>query len=312
MEIETQVKNLFYNVTKAIFPVAGLGTRFLPATKASPKEMLVVVDKPLIQYAVEDAYEAGIREMIFITGRNKRAIEDHFDFNHELDIELCTKERHSLRAIVESIKPDDMECVYIRQPKPLGLGHAILCAERLICGEPFAVLLADDLMVAKPSVMKQMMSLFHKHRCNILATQHVSLQQTQHYGIVGGEKIAENLIHVTNIIEKPHPSEAPSTLAISGRYILMPSVFEHIRALSNTTVGELQLTDGIASLLPLENVIAYCYQGRRYDCGHKLGLLQANVDLAELDPDIGEKFSAWLESRQPIRNHQFVNPNDSC
>ena len=285
-------------VTKAIFPVAGLGTRFLPATKASPKEMLVVVDKPLIQYAVEEAYAAGIREMIFVTGRNKRAIEDHFDTAYELEAELAANGKNDLIAIVNAIKPDDMECVYIRQSRALGLGHAVLCAERLVRGEPFAVLLADDLMVGDPPIMQQMTNLFDQYRCCILAVQEVPQDQTSRYGIVQGKALTPELIKIMDLVEKPHPSVAPSNLAVAGRYILTSPVFEHIRTQPRGAGGEIQLTDGIAALLNSEQVLAYRYHGKRYDCGSRLGLLQASVDIASAHPELHDEFSAWLKARQ--------------
>nr|WP_281721232.1 UTP--glucose-1-phosphate uridylyltransferase GalU [Nitrosomonas nitrosa] len=287
-------------VTKAIFPVAGLGTRFLPATKASPKEMLVVVDKPLIQYAVEEAYAAGIREMIFVIGRNKRAIEDHFDTAYELEAELAANGKNDLITIVNAIKPDDMECVYIRQSRALGLGHAVLCAERLVRGEPFAVLLADDLMVGDPPIMQQMTNLFDQYRCSILAVQEVPRDQTSRYGIVQGNALTPELIKIMGLVEKPHPSIAPSNLAIAGRYILTTPVFEHIRTQPRGAGGEIQLTDGIAALLNSEQVLAYHYHGKRYDCGSRLGLLQASVDIASVHPELHDEFSAWLKARQSV------------
>jgi UTP--glucose-1-phosphate uridylyltransferase len=287
-------------VQKAVFPVAGLGTRFLPATKASPKEMLAVVDKPLIQYAVEEAYAAGIREMIFVTGRNKRAIEDHFDTAYELEAELTTAGKDELMALVHSIKPDDMDCVYVRQPRALGLGHAVLCAERLVRGEPFAVLLADDLMIGKPPIMQQMTELFAEHQCSILAVQEVPRNQTNRYGIVKGKPVSSDLVNIDGLIEKPHPSVAPSNLAVAGRYVLTPAVFDLIRKQPRGAGGEIQLTDGIAALLASEQVLAYRYHGKRYDCGSKLGLMQASVVLGEVHPEIGREFSAWLRDRQKL------------
>lgn len=284
-------------ITKAVFPVAGLGTRFLPATKASPKEMLAVVDKPLIQYAVEEAYAAGIREMIFVTGRNKRAIEDHFDTAYELEAELAANGKDALMALVDAIKPADMDCVYVRQPKALGLGHAVLCAERLVRGEPFAVLLADDLMVGEPPVMKQMTDLFAQHQCSILAVQNVPRAHTSRYGIVQGDKLTTDLIEISQLVEKPHPDVAPSTLAVAGRYILTSGIFDRIRNQPRGAGGEIQLTDGISALLDSEQVLAYNYKGKRYDCGSKLGLLQASVDLGIVHPELGEEFSSWLSDR---------------
>lgn len=285
------------SISKAVFPVAGLGTRFLPATKASPKEMLTVVDKPLIQYAVEEAYSAGIREMIFITGRNKRAIEDHFDTAYELEAELAADFKKDLIAIVNAVKPDDMECVYIRQPKALGLGHAVLCAERLVRGEHFAVLLADDLMIGQPSVMKQMVDLFNDLSCSILAVQEVPYNQVDRYGIVQGDSLDNNLIDINSLIEKPLPGVLSSNLAVAGRYILSPAIFDCIRAQPRGVWGEIQLTDGIAALLSSERVLAYRYHGQRYDCGSKLGFLQASVELGLAHEELGKDFSAWLKSR---------------
>jgi UTP--glucose-1-phosphate uridylyltransferase len=287
-------------VQKAVFPVAGLGTRFLPATKASPKEMLAVVDKPLIQYAVEEAYAAGIREMIFVTGRNKRAIEDHFDTAYELEAELTVAGKNDLMALVHSIKPEDMDCVYVRQPRALGLGHAVLCAERLVHGEPFAVLLADDLMIGEPPIMQQMTELFAERQCSILAVQEVPRNQTNRYGIVKGKPLSSDLVNIDGLIEKPHPSVAPSNLAVAGRYVLTPAVFDQIREQPRGAGGEIQLTDGIAALLASEQVLAYRYHGKRYDCGSKLGLMQASVVLGEVHPDIGREFCAWLRDRQKL------------
>ena len=287
-------------VQKAVFPVAGLGTRFLPATKASPKEMLAVVDKPLIQYAVEEAYAAGIREMIFVTGRNKRAIEDHFDTAYELEAELTVAGKNELMSLVHSIKPEDMDCVYVRQPRALGLGHAVLCAERLVHGEPFAVLLADDLMIGEPPILQQMTELFAERQCSILAAQEVPRNQTNRYGIVKGKPLSADLVNIDGLIEKPHPSVAPSNLAVAGRYVLTPAVFDRIREQPRGAGGEIQLTDGIAALLASEQVLAYRYHGKRYDCGSKIGLIQASVVLGEVHPEIGREFSAWLRDRQKL------------
>jgi UTP--glucose-1-phosphate uridylyltransferase len=281
-------------VKKAIFPVAGLGTRFLPATKAQPKEMLPVVDKPLIQYAVEEAYAAGIREMIFVTGRNKRPIEDHFDHAYELEHELESANKQELLAAVQSIKPHDMECVYVRQAKSLGLGHAVLCGERLMRGEPFAVLLADDLMVGSPPVLQQMVEQFQEWRACILAVQEVPPEHTKRYGIVAGTPVGERMMDVTRIVEKPSPADAPSNLGVAGRYILTPGVFDEIRNQPRGVGGEIQLTDGIAGLLRREKVFAYRYEGKRYDCGSKEGFLQANVELALAHPTLGAEFREYL------------------
>ncbi|MBH1986143.1 MAG: UTP--glucose-1-phosphate uridylyltransferase GalU [Burkholderiales bacterium] len=282
-------------ITKAIFPVAGLGTRFLPATKAQPKEMLPVVDKPLIQYAVEEAYAAGIREMIFVTGRHKRPIEDHFDMAFELEHELELAGKHELLQLVQSIKPDDMECVFVRQPKSLGLGHAVLCGERLVRGEPFAVLLADDLMVGEPPVLAQMVQQFEALQGSILAVQEVPAEHTKRYGIVAGARLSERVMDVTQIVEKPAPERAPSRLGVAGRYILTPAVFEQIRQQPRGVGNEIQLTDGIAGLLRSEKVYAYQYSGKRYDCGSKEGFLEANVELALRHPQVGGWFRAYLK-----------------
>lgn len=284
------------HITKAVFPVAGLGTRFLPATKAQPKEMLPVVDKPLIQYAVEEAYEAGIREMIFVTGRTKRPIEDHFDMAYELETELEAAGKHELLKIVQSIKPDDMECVFVRQPKMLGLGHAVLCAERLVNGHPFAVILADDLMVGTPPVMKQMVEQFADWKATIIAVQEVPPEQTRRYGIVAGTQVNDRLMDVEEIVEKPAPEVAPSRLGVAGRYILTSGVFDEIRRQPRGVGGEIQLTDGIAGLLRREKVFAYRYEGVRYDCGSKEGFLQATVELALGHPQLGAGFREYLKS----------------
>ncbi len=284
-------------VRKAVFPIAGLGTRFLPATKASPKEMLAVVDKPLIQYAVEEAYAAGIRQMIFVTGRTKRSVEDHFDTAYELETELEAAGKHELLSIARSIAPDDMSCVYVRQPRALGLGHAVLCAKDLVGPEPFAVLLADDLMTGQVPVLKQMVQQFTEWRASILAVQHVPREHTNRYGIVSGQEVRENLVDVSGMVEKPSPETAPSTLAVAGRYILTHGIFNELENLPTGMGGEIQLTDGIANLLRREKVFAFRYQGARYDCGSKLGFLQATVDLAELHHEVGEDFKAWLSQR---------------
>ena len=273
-------------LTKAVFPVAGLGTRFLPATKAIPKEMLPVVDKPLIQYAVEEAYAAGIRQMIFVTGRNKRAIEDHFDTAYELETELEAANKHALIALVRSIKPQDMSCVYVRQSKALGLGHAVLCAEPLVGNEAFAVLLADDLMIGKTPVLQQMVQQYQQSPHTILAVQDVPLEDTRRYGIVDVAGVQSDLAKVRAMVEKPSPETAPSTLAVAGRYILTPRIFESIRQQPKGAGGEIQLTDGIAGLLNTEGVLAYRYEGTRYDCGSREGYIQATLEMAMRDPSL--------------------------
>ena len=286
---------------KAVFPVAGLGTRFLPATKASPKEMLPIVDKPLIQYAVEEAYSAGIRDMIFVTGRNKRAIEDHFDTAYELETELEKAAKHELLGLVRSVQPDDMTVSFVRQPRSLGLGHAVLCAEHLVGNEPFAVLLADDLMVGPPgglSVMAQMAEQFQELQQSILAVQEVPAEQTRRYGIVAGEMVGEHLMKVSHMVEKPAPEAAPSRMAVAGRYILTPAVFELLRHQPQGAGGEIQLTDGIAGLMQQESVYAFQYQGKRYDCGSKEGFLEATVELALQHPEVGVYFRNYLDHLQ--------------
>lgn len=289
----------FNTLNKAVFPVAGLGTRFLPATKAQPKEMLPVVDKPLIQYAVEEAYAAGIRHMIFVTGRNKRAIEDHFDTAYELENELEVAGKQALLALVRSIQATNMDFSYVRQPRSLGLGHAVLCAEHMVGNEPFAVLLADDLMAGPPGgkpVLAQMTEQFKVLQQSVLAVQEVPLDQTRRYGIVAGEKIGQQLMKVSAMVEKPAPELAPSRLAVAGRYILTPAVFKHIRSQPPGVGGELQLTDGIASLLAEESVYAFEYAGKRYDCGSKEGFLEATVELALQHPEVGDHFKSYLKS----------------
>jgi UTP--glucose-1-phosphate uridylyltransferase len=284
------------HIRKAIFPVAGLGTRFLPATKAQPKEMLPVVDKPLIQYAVEEAYAAGVREMIFVTGRHKRPIEDHFDMTFELEVALEQAGKEELLHVVRTVKPDDMDCIYVRQAQALGLGHAVMCGERLVGNEPFAVLLADDLMVGNPPVLAQMVEQFAEWRASIIAVQEVPAEHTQRYGIVAGTPVNDRLVNIERIVEKPKPADAPSRLGVAGRYILTPGVFHEIASQQRGVGGEIQLTDGIAGLLRREKVFAYRYDGRRYDCGSKEGFLQANVELALEHPQLGPGFREYLKT----------------
>ena len=286
-------------IRKAVFPVAGLGTRFLPATKAAPKEMLPVVDKPLIQYAVEEAYAAGIRHMIFVTGRSKRAIEDHFDTAYELETELEQAQKSELLALVRSVQPDDMVCAYVRQNRMLGLGHAVLCAEPLVGNEPFAVLLADDLMVGpsvQEGVMSQMVRAHAQQGRSILAVQEVPQDQVRRYGIVAGESAGKQMIRVEQIVEKPSPEKAPSRMGVAGRYILTPGIFEEIRQQTTGVGGEIQLTDAIARLMQREAVYAFQYAGKRYDCGSKEGFLEATVELALQHPQVGESFRQYLQS----------------
>jgi len=289
-------------IQKAVFPVAGLGTRFLPATKAQPKEMLPVVDKPLIQYAVEEAYEAGIRHMIFVTGRNKRAIEDHFDTAYELETELEASGKKELLELVRSLAPADMDCSYVRQPRSLGLGHAVLCAEALVGNEPFAVLLADDLMCGPDSgsgVLAQMVKQFQATPTSLLAVQEVPLEHVRRYGIVAGETVDARLVRVREMVEKPAPEKAPSRLGVAGRYVLTPAVFERIRNQPRGSGGEIQLTDGIAQLIATEGVHAFRYEGKRYDCGSKEGFLEATVEFALRHPEVGPAFRDYLRGLKP-------------
>jgi UTP--glucose-1-phosphate uridylyltransferase len=275
------------SVKKAIFPVAGLGTRSLPATKALPKEMLPIVDKPLIQYAVEEAYAAGVRQMIFVTGRHKRAIEDHFDTTLELELALEKSGKQALLDIVRGIKPDDMDCIYVRQPQALGLGHAVLCGRSVVGNEPFAVLLPDDLMIGTPPVLAQMVAQFEERHGSMIAVQEVPSEHTRRYGIVGGTELDARTMQIERIVEKPAPEVAPSRLGVAGRYILTPRVFDEIAKQTRGVGGEIQLTDGIAGLLRHEKVYAYRYEGTRYDCGSKEGFLQANVELGLANPELG-------------------------
>ena len=284
-------------VSKAVFPVAGLGTRFLPATKASPKEMLNIVDKPLIQYAVEEAIAAGITEMIFVTGRSKRAIEDHFDKAYELEAELEAKNKTALLEIVRNVKPSHVDCVYVRQPEALGLGHAVLCAEKLVRDEPFAVILADDLLVGDPAVLMQMLKVHNQYQGSVLAVEKINPAQSSSYGIVAGTLTSPSVHRLTGIVEKPLPQDAPTNLAVVGRYVLSSNIFNYIRNLQPGAGGELQLTDAIAALLTAEPVYAYEYQGVRYDCGSKLGYLKATVDFALRHPEVSSEFAAFLKQR---------------
>jgi UTP--glucose-1-phosphate uridylyltransferase len=287
-------------ISKAVFPVAGLGTRFLPVTKASPKEMLPVVDKPLIQYAVEEAAAAGITDMIFITGRNKRAIEDHFDKAYELETELALRNKAALLEQVQAATPRGINCVYIRQTEALGLGHAVLCAEPVVVDEPFAVLLADDLIDASTPVMKQMVDLAARENASVIGVMNVAPEEAMNYGIVEAdtEPAGARIGRITRIVEKPKPGTSSSTLAVVGRYVLSPRIFHHLRAMPPGAGGEIQLTDGIARLLQEERVLAYEFEGRRYDCGSKLGYLEATVDYGLQHSEVGEAFGRFLANRK--------------
>jgi UTP--glucose-1-phosphate uridylyltransferase len=289
-------------VTKAVFPVAGMGTRFLPATKANPKEMLPVVDKPLIQYAVEEAVEAGITDLIFINGRNKRSIPDHFDKAYELEAELEANGKTKLLEIVRNIIPDHVNCIYIRQSQALGLGHAVLCAEPAVVNEPFAVILADDLIDAKPGVVRQMVDHYSYFNCSLVGVQNVAPEETNQYGIVVSHPMEGRLSRVSAMVEKPKPKDAPSTLGVVGRYVFTPRIFEHLRHLGKGTGGEIQLTDGIVSLMKEQQVLAYEYEGKRYDCGSKLGYLQATVEMALQHPELAKDFAVYLDDLQARRH----------
>ncbi|MCU0841722.1 MAG: UTP--glucose-1-phosphate uridylyltransferase GalU [Thiobacillaceae bacterium] len=284
-------------VTKAVFPAAGMGTRFLPATKANPKEMLPIVDKPLIQYAAEEAVAAGITDLIFIIGRTKRAIADHFDKAYELEVELEMKGK--LRALeqLRNMLPPHVNCIYIRQAEALGLGHAVLCAEPAVNDEPFVVILADDLIDADPGVTRQMCDLYDYYQCSVVGVQPVAPEDTVSYGIVAGEHMADRLLRMTHIVEKPKPADAPSNLGVVGRYVLTPRIFDHLRRIERGAGGELQLTDAIQSLLREQQVLAYEYQGTRYDCGSKLGYLEATVEYALKHPELAEEFAAFIQKR---------------
>lgn len=286
-------------IRKAVFPVAGLGTRFLPATKATPKEMLPIVDKPLIQFAVEEAIAAGCTDMIFVTGRTKRAIEDHFDKAYELETELAAKNKTDLLEVVQSVLPRGITCVYIRQAEPLGLGHAVGCARDVVNDEPFAVILADDLIDAKPGALKQMVDCAREHGGSVLCVEDVPRERTRQYGIVSTTPIDARTERVTAIVEKPAPEVAPSTLAVVGRYVLSPRIFDLIEQVRPGAGGEIQLTDAISALLRDEPVFAHRFHGTRYDCGSKLGYLKATVDLGRRHAEIGAEFDQYL--RQAIK-----------
>jgi UTP--glucose-1-phosphate uridylyltransferase len=288
-------------ITKAVFPVAGLGTRFLPATKANPKEMMPIVDKPLIQYAVEEAVAAGIRELNFVTSSSKRAIEDHFDSNLELEITLQERGKQELLDIVRGILPEGVSCAYIRQKSPQGLGHAVWCAKRLVMNEPFAVLLADDLIDGgdRPC-LKQMVDQFTKNPSSIVAVQKIAPSETQKYGVVDVANTESAYTPLRGIVEKPKPADAPSNLGVVGRYILTPRIFTLLENTSSGSGGEIQLTDAIAKLLHEEAVHAYRFEGKRYDCGTKLGYLEATIAYALKHPELAEDFKNFLEHRREL------------
>ncbi|PWB58442.1 MAG: UTP--glucose-1-phosphate uridylyltransferase [Nitrosomonadales bacterium] len=281
-------------ITKAVFPVAGFGSRFLPATKATPKEMMPVVDKPLIQYAVEEAVAAGVTDMVFITGRNKRTIEDHFDTAYEVEAELAARGKTELLRAVQDVIPKHVNCIYIRQHEPLGLGHAVLCAQAVVQDEPFAVILADDLIDAETPVIKQMVDVFTTHQCSVLGVQEVPREQTGQYGIVSATQLVLGVEQVHGLVEKPRPEDAPSNLAVVGRYILTPRIFHHLAQVQAGASGEIQLTDGIAALLREERLLAYRFSGTRYDCGSKLGYLKAQVAFGLKHEDLRVEFASYL------------------
>ncbi len=281
-------------IRTAVFPVAGRGTRFLPATKASPKEMLPVVDKPLIQYAAEEALAAGAEKLVFITGYSKRAIEDHFDRDLELEQELEAQGKRELLEAVRGIVPSYASCIYIRQPAPLGLGHAVLCSRPAVGDEPFFVHLADDLIDAEEACLKQMGRVFAERQASVLGVETVSPQETDKYGIVAVKPVAGRVSRVERIVEKPKPKDAPSTLAVVGRYLLTPAIYGKLETTGRGAGGEIQLTDGIAALIADEPVYAYAFEGKRYDCGTKLGYLEASVEFALKHPNLGEQFANYL------------------
>ena len=283
-------------IKKAVFPVAGLGTRFLPATKANPKEMLPIVDKPLIQYAVEEAIQSGITELIFVTGRNKRSIEDHFDKNVELEASLIASNKNFLLESIRSIIPSHVKCIYTRQSEPLGLGHAVLQAKTIINDEPFAVLLADDLTDAHTPVLKQLILQHQKEQSSVIAIEDIPKEKTVQYGIVDVGDSKNNLYKINSIVEKPQPIDAPSTLGVIGRYVFNPEIFDCLEKIKPGKGGEIQLTDAIQMLLGQQAIFAYLFEGKRYDCGDKLGFIKANIEFSKKHPEIGKEFTAFLKS----------------
>jgi UTP--glucose-1-phosphate uridylyltransferase len=298
-EAKSGKKPIMTKIRKAVFPVAGLGTRFLPATKASPKEMLPVVDKPLIQYAVEEAAAAGITEMIFVTGRGKQAIEDHFDKAYELEAELAAHGKVKLLTEIRSLLPKTLHYSYVRQSEALGLGHAVLCAKSLVGDEPFAVLLADDLIDAETPAIRQMTDLFGQHGNSIVGVQNVPREQTHQYGVIQPQAMGVRIHRVSAIVEKPKPEEAPSTLGVVGRYVFTPDIFGYLERTKPGAGGEIQLTDAIAAMLQDSSVLAYEFLGQRYDCGSKIGYLKATVSYALRHPAIAEEFADFVVDLQP-------------
>lgn len=283
-------------IKKAVFPVAGMGTRFLPATKANPKEMMPIVDKPLIQYAVEEAISAGIKELIFVTSSSKRAIEDHFDRQYELEARLQAENQIEQLKQVRDILPEDCQCIYIRQSEPLGLGHAIGCAESVVGNEPFAVLLADDLIEGKISCLQQMVDRFAKEPYSLVAVENIAPADTSKYGVIDVEDFSKGFGPLRDIVEKPQPDKAPSHFGVVGRYLLTPEIFNELKHTQPGAKGEIQLTDAIQSLLHKERVNGYAFAGRRFDCGSKLGYLQAIVSFGQQHPEVGNEFEDYLRN----------------
>ncbi|MDZ7748933.1 MAG: UTP--glucose-1-phosphate uridylyltransferase GalU [Halofilum sp. (in: g-proteobacteria)] len=289
-------------VRKVVFPVAGMGTRFLPATKANPKEMLPVVDKPLVQYAAEEAVAAGAEVLVFVTGRNKRSIPDHFDRAHELESALAAKGKQELLAATRNVLPEGVDCVYLRQAEALGLGHAVLCARPVVGDEPFGVILADDLIHTEGRmVLEQMVDIHREHECSVLGVERVPPDQTDKYGIVDSVGIGERLSRLRGIVEKPPAGEAPSNLSVVGRYVLTPAIFDLLAQTGRGAGGEIQLTDAIAKLLEHEQVLAWEFEGKRFDCGNKLGYLEATVEYALRHPELKDDFADYLRALE-IRN----------
>jgi UTP--glucose-1-phosphate uridylyltransferase len=286
------------SIRTAVFPVAGLGTRFLPATKAIAKEMLTVVDKPLIQYASEEAVAAGMDTLVFIVGRTKNAIIDHYDKAYELETELSLRNKDALLKIVKDVVPPDINCVFIRQSEALGLGHAVLCAEPAVGNQPFAVILPDDLIYNKggQSCIQQMVEVYKEKQGSVIGTQTVAITDSDKYGMVAGPRLADNLARVDEIVEKPVPAEAPSDQAVVGRYILTPEIFNKLRTTERGAGNEIQLTDAIAELRKTEEIFAYSFEGRRFDCGSKIGYLEANVEIALQHDEMAEDFKAYLRN----------------
>ncbi len=288
------------SIRKVVFPVAGLGTRFLPATKASPKEMLPVVDKPLIQYAVEEALDAGMKQLIFITSVSKRSIADHFDKNAELEAELEQRGKKALLETVQKIVPDNVSCIYIRQPEPLGLGHAVLCAKPVVGDESFAVILPDDLINGgEKGCLKQLIGVNEQQGFGVLAVEKVVKEETNQYGIIGSNPLFDRVSKISDIVEKPAPEDAPSNLAVVGRYVLPGKIFHFLENTPRGAGDEIQLTDAIATLLQSDSMLAYEFKGKRYDCGSKLGYLQATVEYALEHEELSDGFKRYLQTLCP-------------